>query len=103
MAIALKEYRGCRHSSGVWHFCCKHGDVIYPVGRCREGLKPNATIEPCDHKTETEAEKCYEQWEKEQITTGTIYAEDDVLFPSNKTYFAELQAEKKSADEQPHA
>lgn len=95
MAIALKEYRACKHNEiGVWHFCCVHGDIVYPVGACRENNKKDSINPPCEHKTEEEAYKCYEAWEKGQVETGMIFDEDDVIFPSNRAIFATIKAQK---------
>ena len=91
----MKEYRGCKHNdTGVWHFCCVHGDIIYPVGACRENNKRDSINPPCEHKTEKECEDCFEKWEASQVMSAAIFADDDIIFPSNKALFAKLQAEK---------
>lgn len=102
MTIALKEYKACKHNeTGVWHFCCVHGDVIYPVGRCRDNNRKDSPNDPCDHKTEKEAYDCYEAWEKEQVETAAVVDFDDILFPSNQALFTKLEAETKKQNEQP--
>ena len=110
MSIVKYEYLACReNSSNCFHFCAVRGNVIYPIGKCRESLRkirPSwcplflwpivrffllSLIKPCCHKTEKEAEDCYLAWQGKQFEAGNI-TENDLIFRSNE------QKETGSAD-----
>jgi hypothetical protein len=50
--------------SGLWHYTCKNGRRVWPVGHCAEGCP--------GHPTKEEAEEHYRQYLIEHAAFGTI-------------------------------
>ena len=97
MACQLNDPK-TKEPCGIWHFCVVNGDIVYPVGRCRDNNKPGG--DPCTHKTEDEARDCYRSWELERIQSGIVSSIEDVLFDDNREYFEIIREQKLNALEE---